>query len=142
MQSSAPNANDRLLKRVSTLKNAKIVYNNGHCVVECVVKNLSQSGARIELPSVIDLPKDVTLMINGGPKHVCEVAWSKNDYIGVRFVDPQEIVKPANVTGTTESKACLAVTPSSSVRAALLERITSIQTQLDALREEINAGIE
>ena len=107
-------------RRRSTLKTGKIIFNNSHCVVECTVRDISEEGARLELPCHLDLPEVVTLNIPGGPSRECEIVWLSNTTLGVRFC------------GTPNHR------DTSGVRAALLRRAQLIQSQLDVIQSHLN----
>lgn len=110
-------------KRVSTLKKGRIMFNDGHSVVECTVRNTSATGAGLQLPGCLELPDTFTLVIEGGAKRQCTVVWSANDKLGVRYVDPS------------------AEQPAESPRRLLLKRVRLIEDQLDELRKEIEATL-
>lgn len=110
----------RQRRRWKTLKTAKIIFNNGHCVVECIVRDLSDEGARLELPSPLDLPDTFTLTMPGGTSHECEVVRSSNIELGVRFL---------GVTRQTDIARG---------RAALVQRLHSIQDHLDKVQRQLN----
>jgi hypothetical protein len=110
-------------KRVSTLKKGRIVFNNGHSVVDCTVRNTSETGAGLELPCHVELPGTITLVIEGGAKRECDVVWSANNKLGVTYVDP-------SLGRQTESP-----------RHLFLRRIRLIEDQLDELRSEIETTL-
>ena len=107
-------------RRRSTLKTGTIIFNNSHCVVECTVRDLSEEGARLELPCHLDLPEVVILNIPGGPSRDCEIVWLSNTKLGVRFLGTP---RPRDTSG---------------VRAALLHRVQLIQSQLDVIQSHLN----
>jgi len=54
--------------------------------VECVVRNLSATGACIEVASSAGIPGEFALRIKREiPKRECRVAWRSKRRIGVRF---------------------------------------------------------
>ena len=116
----------RRAKRNTTLKKGKIVFNNAMCTVECTIKDLSSTGAGLELPLWEDLPEDFVLVIAGGPSRQCEVAWSANNRLGVQFKESEAVAEKAAPTQLDN-------------KASILARIDDIQRQLDALRAEIDA---
>jgi hypothetical protein len=111
----------RQSRRRTTLKTGKIIFNNGHCVVECTVRDLSDEGARLELPCHLDLPEIVTLNIPGGPCRDCEIVWLSNTELGVRFLG---MSPPPADTGSR--------------RTALLRRVRSIQSHLEVVQSHLN----
>jgi hypothetical protein len=70
--------------RFRTLKGATIVWLTG-IPVKCIVRNLSQTGAKIEvhnpIPGTFDLIFD-----NDQARHRCRVVWREEFNIGVEFI--------------------------------------------------------
>jgi hypothetical protein len=72
--------------RRKALKGARIVFNNGWGSVTCTVRNLSDSGAKLHVESVLDVPSEFTLMFDdGSPSRECFVKWSDSVTVGVEF---------------------------------------------------------
>ena len=55
----------RKLTRTRVLKSAKFLLGKSS-VIDCVVRDLTNAGACVELPSTIDLPEALDLTFNGG----------------------------------------------------------------------------
>jgi hypothetical protein len=76
-------ANDRRL----VLKGAQIVYGaGGKSTIDCRVRNLSDTGARLEFPTAQLLPHLFELHIKGMPVRYCILRWAKDNLAGVFFV--------------------------------------------------------
>lgn len=74
-------------QRRRTFKGGKIFFNDDRSVIDCTVKNLSQSGAALLVESTIGIPSEFNLLIS--PEHVlkaCKVVWKTETQIGVSFV--------------------------------------------------------
>ena len=72
--------------RTRTLKTARIVFNNGRSVIDCVVRNLSSRGALLVLPSVLGVPETFELHIESdGSCHAARTVWKGHGKIGVAF---------------------------------------------------------
>lgn len=86
----------RINPRHRTLKGGKIAYANDACVVDCVIRNLSTTGANLVVPMTVGIPGHFTLIdAHGGTRHPADVVWRKGDRIGVHFSDiPEEPVAP------------------------------------------------
>ncbi len=76
--------------RRKTLKSGKIIFNDGQSVMNCVVKDLSPTGARLEAESLVDCPRSFTLALASGPIYESEVRWMKFMAAGVRFLRVKE----------------------------------------------------
>jgi hypothetical protein len=73
-------------QRRRTLKPAKIVFGRRSCVIDCMVRNVSASGACLVLPSTVGVPDRFDLMVatETYPRH-CRVAWKDDTRVGVTF---------------------------------------------------------
>lgn len=110
--------------RHSRIKGAKIVYRDGHCVFDCTLRNLSETGALIQMDVMVELPATFWIhFTDGTPKREVELIWRKGNRLGVRFLD---------ATGLNAGRPS-----SSSAKYAILDRITLIEKQLAELRREL-----
>jgi hypothetical protein len=76
----------RKVSRRRTLLSGTVVFNQHGSVITCVIKNLSDIGACIEVPSPTGIPDTFELSIEpGGRKEACQVAWRSEKRVGVRF---------------------------------------------------------
>ena len=77
----------RRYPRVRVLKDAKIVIGTSS-VVDCTVRDLNSTGARIEVQDAIDLPEALDITFDGGLIfQSCFLKWRKLNQIGVEFFD-------------------------------------------------------
>jgi hypothetical protein len=74
----------RVARRYRVLKGASIAYDgNG---LACTVRNLSSSGAAIELASAVSLPSSFMLVIEADQFiRRCRPVWSNDRRVGVAF---------------------------------------------------------
>jgi hypothetical protein len=73
--------------RRRVLKAATAAFNSRNSVINCVVRDLSESGARLRFDGLFRPPHEFDLLIPTGRRHhACEVAWRSQQDIGVRFV--------------------------------------------------------
>jgi hypothetical protein len=74
----------RIAPRHRVLKAAKIEF--GGSYVDCTVRDLSTTGAALEVSSPIGIPAKFTLVVPGDGLHLpCHVVWRKEFRIGVAF---------------------------------------------------------
>ena len=75
----------RKITRTRVLKGAKFLFKNSS-VRDCVVRNLTNVGAGIEIPYTIDLPEALDLTFDSGRSfRRCRLAWRKINTVGVEF---------------------------------------------------------
>jgi hypothetical protein len=58
----------------------------GGGAINCTVRNLSKTGAALDVPTPVGIPDDFTLVIASDElRFVCRVVWRRAGRIGVRF---------------------------------------------------------
>lgn len=65
---------------------ATIAYDGGRKRADCIIRNLSDGGAKLEVASVRSIPDQFELLV---PKHrpqQCRVAWRALKEMGVQFL--------------------------------------------------------
>ena len=72
--------------RRRALKGGEIVFNRENSVISCVMRDLSEAGARLAVGSTVGIPDHFTLILNDKSKSwECSVKWRSIDTIGVHF---------------------------------------------------------
>lgn len=77
----------RRAPRRRVIKRGQIVFNRGHSTIDCVVRNISSRGARIEVPSVVGIPDAFLLVVPPSSSQPCRVVWRRFKEIGVSFAE-------------------------------------------------------
>ena len=76
--------NNRAAPRQRVFKAGTIEF--GGSTIECVVRNISETGAALEVASPVSIPAEFNLLISGNiAKRPCRVVWVKDKRIGVAF---------------------------------------------------------
>jgi hypothetical protein len=67
----------------------RIYARNGEPIVDCEMRDVSATGARLALPREIDLPREFLLSLShdGYVRRRCEKAWQFSILVGVKFAD-------------------------------------------------------
>lgn len=65
---------------------ATIVFDNGRTRLDCVIRNLSEGGAKLEFATVRGIPQAFDLLVPGHRSQTCRVAWRALKEMGVQFV--------------------------------------------------------
>lgn len=78
----------RLQPRRNTMIVATVVFDGGNSRVDCVIRNLSEGGAKIEVPAARIIPQTFDLLVPGHRPQHCRVAWRALRELGVQFVPP------------------------------------------------------
>jgi hypothetical protein len=86
LRSSAEEVEQRGEQRRKALKGGRIVFNNSASAIDCLVRDMSAKGARLEVESVLGVPNEFTLILaDGSPPRQCTVRWKRARSIGVAF---------------------------------------------------------
>jgi hypothetical protein len=72
--------------RNKTLKSAKIIFNKRQSVLDCFVRDLSDTGAKLSFGDLVAVPRTFTLELNDGTRLECERVRNMGQEIGVRFL--------------------------------------------------------
>jgi hypothetical protein len=75
--------NSRVAPRQRILKAGSIEFGGG--TIDCLVRNISATGAALEVASPVGIPAEFNLTISGTGKRTCRVVWVKDKRIGVTF---------------------------------------------------------
>jgi PilZ domain len=74
----------RIAPRYRVMKAAKIEFVGG--AIDCTVRDLSITGAALEVPNKLGIPAKFTLVMPGDGLHLpCHVVWRREYRIGVAF---------------------------------------------------------
>jgi hypothetical protein len=73
--------------RSRVFKGAKLIIGSAS-MIDCVIRNMTNVGARIQIANTVDLPQDdLALTLDGGHTvRPCRVAWRSVTESGVEFI--------------------------------------------------------
>lgn len=73
----------RVDRRRRVLRAGTIEFDGG--AIDCTVRNLSTTGAMLDVASPVGIPKEFILMLRDGHVAPCRVVWRRPSAIGVKF---------------------------------------------------------
>src|SRR5215210_6673968 len=80
--------NQRVAPRIRTLIAARINFNNSQSTLHCLIRNLSDTGAKLIVSAAVTLPECFDLIIpQKSVTRRARIAWRRGEEIGVRFED-------------------------------------------------------
>ncbi|MGU3540937.1 PilZ domain-containing protein [Methylobacterium sp. A54F] len=101
----------------------RILFNNGNSSLDCLVRDLSATGARIEASETTTLPEQFDLYIPQKDRTFrSKLRWRREDGIGITFVDDARAEAAAQPSAADASVA------------VLLRRINELEAENAALR--------
>src|SRR3954464_4832718 len=88
MSQTAPklDSDQRVAPRLKALIAAKISFNNSQSTLDCLIRNLSDTGAKLIVSAAVTLPECFDLIVP--PKsltHRARTVWRRGEAMGVRF---------------------------------------------------------
>ena len=84
----------RRSQRHRTLKAGKIILSRGASVIDCTVRNLSETGACIEVDSIVGIPSTFEFVLPERCYRTCRVVWANGGRLLSRFTAPARRVSP------------------------------------------------
>jgi len=94
----------RKAERVRSLLSAQVSFKNGSAM-ECIVKNFSPAGVRLEIADGTPLPNEFDLMIpHKGRSYRARVAWRGDGIVGAEFLDADQRPSGAATSEQDEDK--------------------------------------
>ena len=94
--------NRRRAPRVRTLKAARIVINGGYSVYDCLIRNLSDTGAMLAMSAPQGVPSQFQIMMDAAKqRRQCTVRWRSENALGMSFDDAESIA----YTSTSKSSS-------------------------------------
>ena len=101
---SNPRTHDprKALRKRSYLRGA-INFNKACNTFDCVVRDISPEGARLDLSGAVSLPDIFDLYIPQKERTLCaNIAWRNGEEVGVAFVQPSAVARPAVIGGLAQ----------------------------------------
>jgi PilZ domain-containing protein len=86
---------NRCAQRRRMLKDGRIVINKGFSLIDCAIRDVSPSGARLSVKPQCELPSELELLFVTEETLVpCELRWRRGDRLGVKFTGPSRKAPP------------------------------------------------
>jgi hypothetical protein len=77
--------NRRLSPRRRQYRGGQLVFNQMFSAMDCLVRDISEGGARIECENTQVIPQHLILKLGDRESFECEVVWKSRSNLGVRF---------------------------------------------------------
>lgn len=74
----------RISPRRRVLKTGQIAFSDKVPKLECTVRNLSDTGALLQISTTVGMPASFGLFVDG-VRHSCQVVWRTETRLGVAF---------------------------------------------------------
>ena len=87
-------AERRSNKRRGVIKRANIIFNDS--IVDCLLVDVSDTGARVRLASVVPIPAQVTLRFTEGAMFLASLRWTRGHEVGFLFEGPASLPQEAS----------------------------------------------
>jgi hypothetical protein len=117
-------AERRIATRTRSFLQGRIFYNNRRSSVDCLIRDYSETGAKLKFSESITVPEAIELYIpNREIIHRARVQWRAGDEMGVAF--GAEVETPS-------------IAPSMPSGNDLVTRIAKLETECVALRRIVN----
>jgi hypothetical protein len=71
--------------RFATEKPGALIWNSGQTSADCIVVNLSDTGACLRVSNTIGIPDEFYLTVDESSMRLCRVAWRTTHRLGVSY---------------------------------------------------------
>ncbi|WP_152045894.1 PilZ domain-containing protein [Aureimonas psammosilenae] len=106
-------AERRIAPRTKVLKRGQVVFNNNFSTFDCIVRNISATGALLTLDDAAHLPKEFGLRIGDDRTlRPARLVYRRGALAGIRFLDYVEPEEDLNLPPSAETSAHPAAAPS------------------------------
>ena len=79
-------------QRYRVLNGGKLIVNDGQSVIDCVIRDMSEGGARVRITIPTMLPKQLEmLVVKNNMLYPAEVRWNRNSEAGLQFTGPGKV---------------------------------------------------
>ena len=93
--SATTGENKRRATRQRVLKTVKVYRLNGSHAVDCQVRDISETGARIVCKDQLALPNEFKFVLpNDNVMHLAKVVWRRGDLAGIVFLSERTVAPP------------------------------------------------
>lgn len=99
-------ADKRTSDRIRSFLRAQIIFNNRMTTIDCIIKNISPTGAKVALNDTLAVPTEFDIYIpQRGRSHHARLVWRDKDSIGIDFIDAHAATVAAPVPEMPEIPA-------------------------------------
>ena len=117
-------AERRIAARQKSFLQGRIYFNNRRSSVDCLIRDYSETGARLKFSETIAVPEAIELYIpNKEEVHRARVEWRSGDEMGISFVD--EARAPSTAPEATQG-------------GDLATRVHALETEVATLKRLVN----
>jgi hypothetical protein len=135
-----PEPDKRDSDRVRAFLRAQIIFNNRMSTIDCIIKNISSTGARVALGDSFAVPAEFDIYIpQRNCSHHAKLVWRDKDSIGIDFVDA---VHQAGSSSSADAAEPVAIGGEARIRqlevqnAELKQRIRKLTARLEDLGQD------
>jgi hypothetical protein len=128
----------RQAERIRSFLRAQIVFNNRMSTIDCIIKNISQTGAKVALNESLTVPTEFEIDIpQKGRSHRARLVWRDKDAIGIQFTDSKPLMtSPTPQVGLPSAATAQNMTPEHRVDELTLQN-AELKAQIRRLRKRL-----
>jgi hypothetical protein len=137
-----PEPDKRDSDRVRAFLRAQIIFNNRMSTIDCIIKNISPTGARVALGDSFAVPSEFEIYIpQRNSSHHAKLVWRDKDSIGIDFVDaPHQAVASSSLDAAAPEPAVIGgearIRQLEVQNAELKQRIRKLTARLEDLGQD------
>jgi len=127
---SIGDADRRDFPRIKSLLQGIVYYNDRSAAADCLIRDISDTGARLELSETVVIPYLIDLYIPKREETLrASVQWRHGDLVGIAFTTSQPATEP--VAGDSKMPA------KQTQIAVLTERVRQLEDEVASLKQSV-----
>ena len=116
--------------RTRSLLQGRVYYNHRRASVDCLVRDISEQGAKLKFSEAVAVPEVVELYIpNKNETHRARIQWRWGEEVGVAF-GPDEMASPSLVPDAPAAELAARVRRLEGDVASLQRKVNELQNEL------------
>ncbi len=83
---------------------ARVSFNSGQAQLDCIIRNISDGGAKLEISSAVTIPDEFNLIIpQKSVNRRVRLCWRSAEFCGVAYLDPADAAPPIEDVDSVEA---------------------------------------
>jgi hypothetical protein len=119
-------------ERLKAFLKGTLYFHHGRSSVDCLIRDLSATGARLLVPDTVRIPKTFEVHVRNKPEPLlASMKWRRDDEIGISFVEAKQRARNADRSDDMKRRM-----------AALERQIENLRTELLKLQRVRGANAD
>ena len=126
---------DRKSDRARSILGARIIFNHGNSTIDCQIRNISASGAKLDVSQAVSIPEEFDIDVpQRGKVYRARLCWRDSGSAGIEFVQAG-----AAISGSALGPVAALEAENAALRLRVLDLTNRLEAALAALPKDKGA---